>query len=315
LIICDLTMQGLDGFKTKELINRDAATAVIPLIYLGEHVNYSILRHAMKLGAVDYIRKPFKMHELQIIVEIVFSSQRFKVTSLNSEVTAVIADFVRVIKHECNTPLHAIINLAQILKNTIKPKKYSIRYNLMVDYIQSSGLRLQKTLNNIVEFVRLTNQTEVNLPVGENVNLIEVFESIIPEVSKKYDIKVEFLAGSEIPDCGILQRQDLYFLVEELVDNACKFSSKKEIVTFGVYQENDELFMLFTNIMSPGTTKFLLNEIKPFKQFNRTINENQGSGLGLYLVKLICELYNIRMSINHFKPNTIQILVTIPLKI
>ena len=37
--------------------------------------------------------------------------------------------------------------------------------------------------------------------------------------------------------------------------------------------------------------KFAVKDITPFKQFKRDKYEQQGSGLGLYLSKLICEKY------------------------
>lgn len=64
LIICDLLMPGIDGFEVKRFLSDDNNTSLIPFIYLTGQKDIQDMRHAMELGADDFIVKPVKMKEL-----------------------------------------------------------------------------------------------------------------------------------------------------------------------------------------------------------------------------------------------------------
>src|SRR5687768_1156013 len=51
LVICDVTMPGLDGFEVFELLSAQPATAVIPFIFLSARAERADVRRGMALGA------------------------------------------------------------------------------------------------------------------------------------------------------------------------------------------------------------------------------------------------------------------------
>ncbi|MDD5288504.1 MAG: response regulator [Dehalococcoidales bacterium] len=61
LVLLDIIMPGIDGFKTLELIRAQSDTPVIMITGLGE---VSPLQFSFNLGADDYIKKPFRAKEL-----------------------------------------------------------------------------------------------------------------------------------------------------------------------------------------------------------------------------------------------------------
>ncbi|NER00744.1 MAG: EAL domain-containing response regulator [Cyanothece sp. SIO2G6] len=64
LIICDIVMQGLDGYEVLRRLRQSLQTAAIPLIFLTARTERSGFRKAMVMGADDYITKPFTGDEL-----------------------------------------------------------------------------------------------------------------------------------------------------------------------------------------------------------------------------------------------------------
>lgn len=66
LIILDVMLPGIDGFKIKEQIHTQ-----VPLIYLTAKSDVENRIHGLKLGADDYIVKPFDGQELVARVEAV----------------------------------------------------------------------------------------------------------------------------------------------------------------------------------------------------------------------------------------------------
>lgn len=64
LIVCDVMMPQLDGYGVLNELREDPETRDIPFIFLTAKVERSDLRQAMKLGADDYLTKPFTPEEL-----------------------------------------------------------------------------------------------------------------------------------------------------------------------------------------------------------------------------------------------------------
>jgi diguanylate cyclase len=64
LIICDIAMPELDGFGTLVALRQEPKTSMIPFIFLTAMTEKADMRQAMKLGADDYLTKPFTSEEL-----------------------------------------------------------------------------------------------------------------------------------------------------------------------------------------------------------------------------------------------------------
>jgi CheY-like chemotaxis protein len=69
LILCDIKMSGMDGYRTLEAIRKFPRTADIPFIIMTGSVVRSEFRRAMNWGADDYLSKPFTPDHLLAAVE------------------------------------------------------------------------------------------------------------------------------------------------------------------------------------------------------------------------------------------------------
>jgi CheY-like chemotaxis protein/CRP-like cAMP-binding protein len=64
LILCDILMPELDGFGVLNILEQKPQTAAIPFIFLTAKTESRDFRKGMRLGADDYITKPFEAVEL-----------------------------------------------------------------------------------------------------------------------------------------------------------------------------------------------------------------------------------------------------------
>jgi diguanylate cyclase (GGDEF)-like protein len=64
LIICDITLPGIDGYGVLESLQDDPLTETIPFIFLTARGTKENIRQGMNLGADDYLTKPFTTQEL-----------------------------------------------------------------------------------------------------------------------------------------------------------------------------------------------------------------------------------------------------------
>jgi len=70
LIICDISMPVMDGYKVLSEILKSNQTKNIPFIFLTAKVGKDDIRKGMQLGADDYIFKPFTIDDLLTSVKI-----------------------------------------------------------------------------------------------------------------------------------------------------------------------------------------------------------------------------------------------------
>ena len=66
LVISDVNMPGLDGLQLLERIKRDSPDTAVLLVTAFSTAEQAV--EAMKLGAYDYIAKPFKVEEIKVLV-------------------------------------------------------------------------------------------------------------------------------------------------------------------------------------------------------------------------------------------------------
>lgn len=69
LVLCDIMMPELDGYGVLYLLNKNAATAAIPFIFLTAKAERLDMRKGMEMGADDYLTKPFDDVELLNAIE------------------------------------------------------------------------------------------------------------------------------------------------------------------------------------------------------------------------------------------------------
>jgi CheY-like chemotaxis protein len=66
LILLDLIMPVMDGFEAMELLQKDKNE--IPIIIITAYIKDNTYRRCKELGAVGFLNKPIKMHELYNII-------------------------------------------------------------------------------------------------------------------------------------------------------------------------------------------------------------------------------------------------------
>jgi len=93
LIICDIMMPELDGYGVLYLLAKNPKTSAIPFIFLTAKADKSDFRQGMKLGADDYLTKPFEEMELLEAIDIRLKKSRQFQQGFNEGIRAV-EDFI-----------------------------------------------------------------------------------------------------------------------------------------------------------------------------------------------------------------------------
>lgn len=317
LIVCDVMMPKMDGYKVLEYIRKTAIVQNTPFIFLTARVDKSDIRQGMDLGADDYITKPFSSKELIKAIEIRLKRQE-KIIGQYEKVkheldTTVFAAYY----HEFNTPLHGILgglNLLLHARETFSEKQIQD----LLGSILKSGLRLNHSLANLMLFEEI-KRAEV-YP-----ELLSMFSNGEAKANWPHKVKNELLTmGKEIynraTDLEInidpleikINPEYLQRLILELVDNALKFSKQGSKIKI-IGKLVDEEYQIEVTDCGRGFCLESLDHIAPFKQFNRKKFEQQGLGIGLYLVKRIVDFNQGELKIVSLEGEGTRVLVTLPL--
>lgn len=69
VVLLDLSMPVLDGFRTTQMIRRTPELASLPVVAVTGHASREDRDQALEAGCTDYLAKPFRTHELVAVVE------------------------------------------------------------------------------------------------------------------------------------------------------------------------------------------------------------------------------------------------------
>jgi CRP-like cAMP-binding protein len=69
LVLCNIKLPDMDGFSIKRALHNMPELDVIPFIFISDKYEKNLLRHAMELGAVDFLAKPYTSDELLKAIE------------------------------------------------------------------------------------------------------------------------------------------------------------------------------------------------------------------------------------------------------
>ena len=76
LILLDIHMQEMDGYEVMRHMKENPETANIPVVLLTADAEVDSEERGMALGAVDFIRKPFKPQELLDSIESIWGTEK-----------------------------------------------------------------------------------------------------------------------------------------------------------------------------------------------------------------------------------------------
>jgi signal transduction histidine kinase len=184
--------------------------------------------------------------------------------------------------------------------------------------IYKSGLRLNHSLANLMlfeEIKRAEVYTELLTMFSTGVTKTNWTGKVASELStvakeiynRSADLEVD-LEPLEIR----INQEYMQRMILELVDNAIKFSKAGSKVTVKGRRQDDD-YCIEVADLGRGFTIDSLDSIAPFKQFNRKKFEQQGLGIGLYLVKRLVEFNNGHLKITSVEGEGTKIMISLPM--
>ncbi|ADL12775.1 sensor histidine kinase [Acetohalobium arabaticum] len=209
-------------------------------------------------------------------------------------------EFFANISHEFRTPLNLIFSAQQMLEmyqKKLEPEQSS-KMGKYTTIIKQNGRRLLRLANNLIDITKMDSGSfELEL---ENCNIVSLVRKVACSVAEHIEYKeLEFEFDSEIEEKIIAcDPFNIERVILNLLSNAVKFTDIGDKVSVNIYTEEGKV------LISVKDTGIGISQEKQeliFKRFGQAdksfTRSNEGTGIGLSIVKSIVELHNGQISV------------------
>ena len=220
--------------------------------------------------------------------------------------------FVSNISHELKTPITVIMSVMQLIKSTDNTGNYEKN----VDIIYSNCQRLLRLINNIIDIEKFdSRQLKLDL---KNINIVNLIEDIISSINpyaQSKNLNIIFDTNEEeiimALDCAKIER-----VILNLLSNAIKFSNDNGVIYVNL-NKKDENLIISVKDFGIGISKEHLDKIfDRFIQLDNTMTrKNEGSGIGLSIVKSFVCLHKGSISVNSKENEGSEFIINLPINL
>ncbi|SCH46809.1 sensor histidine kinase [Romboutsia sp. 1001713B170207_170306_H8] len=226
--------------------------------------------------------------------------------------------FANIVSHEFRTPVNIILSIVQLVNSYINSTNSNISKTKMTEYLKilkQNAYRLLRLVNNIVDTAKISNNSyDLRL---ENHNIISIVENItMSTVRYANDKRLNIVFDTDKEDVILACDSDnIERIMFNLISNAIKFSYCNTDIEIKIKTDLD-LNRLFVSVKNYGQTIDECDRERIFGKFTQIddlfIRKNEGSGIGLFLVKKFVEMHSGKIYIDSIE-NATQITFYLPI--
>ena len=280
-----------------------------PMKFINEYKNILIASLLLLIGLLSMI--------LVLLWYIVYK-KRYEKAILNAmhnaeEASKIKTHFISNISHELKTPINVIMSAIQLINyNTKESPSYSKNKNTLA-IIDDNCKRLLRLINNLIDVQKHElDDTKLNLSAVNVVNLIEMLVASVVPYAESKNLNLIFDTNKE----DVILKVDsdkLERIILNLLSNAIKFSKPNGEIRVTLNFEDCLYISVADNGI--GIAKENLNKIfDKFTQLDTSFSrKNEGSGIGLSIVKSFVLLHNGKISVKSDLNKGTSFLIELPL--
>lgn len=310
IILLDVMMPEMSGFEVCEHLKKESEYKDIPVIFLSALTETDSKVKGFSVGGVDYITKPFQRQEVLARIELHVKLKRLQ-EQLNEKISQLKEreqnleklnrekdELIRIVGHDFRNPVTGIMGLASFLEENTSNMPADEQAQ-MLGIIRESGQKLLDLVNELLTKEENANITELILEELDPQSLmLGVIDLHKPTATNK-DITIETDLDDVVP--MKLDRHKMEQIVSNLLSNALKFTPEKGTVLVALKEVDHSGRAIDMVIQDSGMGI-------PEKQLGDLWSSNadsirtgtsgeEGSGMGLTLVKNFTELHDGQISV------------------
>lgn len=289
LILLDVMMPDISGFDTAVILKKDAETSEIPIIFLTALNTPSDLVHGFKVGASDFLTKPFNKEELivRVMQQISLVAARRIIVRQNEELRHTISNrdkMYSVIAHDLRSPMASIRMVLNLLVNTVSPDAIGPEMFSLIDKANKESEETHNLLDNLLKWTK--SQTGRLNVVYQDFELNDVVPGVVDifvMIAETKSIKLNCDLGSE----NLVVHADndmMKTVIRNFISNAIKFSNEGSSVDIMARRSGD-FAKISVRDYGVGISEDRIAGLFNSGQTTYGTGNEEGSGLGLQLCK------------------------------
>ncbi len=309
LILLDLNMPHLSGDNLLKAIRKEDAYRDIPVIVLTARAGQEEMLAGLRLGANDYLAKPFSLDEVLTRVGNFLHLKRLQEDSGRRNQQILDDKMVSLgvlsagIAHEINNPLTIIQAATDNLEHAIKTSRGPDTYLSLTPKIHAAVQRISLIVQALRSYTGELGGEDLS-----RVNLEDIIEQSLALVRGYADDHAAILIWAREGSAESMVRpsqitQILIHLLKNAID-ATRSAEFKQ-VEVRVYKSSESLEIRVSDT-GPGIPKDLQDRI--FDPFMTTKNLGEGVGLGLSIASGLAQNHGGRLSMDQSALRTTFIL-------
>lgn len=289
LVLLDIMMPIMDGHEVAKKLKETPGKEELPIIFLSALNSTEDIVQGFKLGAADYVSKPFNKDELLIRINhqisLIHAKRTIERQTQELKKTIIGRDkLYSVIAHDLRSPIASIRMVMEVLINGISKENIdSEMYDLLImaNRLTDDSFTL---LDNLLKWTK--SQTgRLNTVFQDEVDVMHLITGVVEVargVAKLKNITLNLHGATS--RTARLDIDMAKTALRNLLSNAIKFSYENSQVDVNISEDDQRVYIEVKDYGSGINTdkqKLLLKTETHFTSFG-TGNE-EGSGLGLLL--------------------------------
>lgn len=318
VVLCDIMMEPLNGYDVLRHLRDDPATAALPVIFMSAKNDRQTMRHSMRLGADDFIGKPFTRSELLDAIDSRMVRQQQLIRYASKDLEHAKRQLMRMLTHELRTPLVSINMVADIISRQasfLPPDELQE----LLDTLLSGSKRLSRMVEQIIFITQLhagAIREDVVREQGITMPLWEILVAAIG-LARKYayrspNVDIE-LVERDTEARVICNMAGLKHALAELISNGLNFSPEGSQITVTQWLAEDRVWISITDQGAGIEPDQLEKALEQFQQIGRDNQEQQGIGLGLGLAHHLIAAHQGTLELRSVKGKGTQVIIGLPI--
>jgi signal transduction histidine kinase len=278
LILLDIMLPGMNGWEVCQTIRDSAKDRQVPIIMVSALTTEENRIKGLSLGADDYITKPFSVQELLIKTRNIVSKNTF-IRNLKERERAQ-DTATRYLVHEMKNALNIIGGFSHLAARKSNGSPYLAEIN-------SSALHMEALLNDVALLAKL-EKGHGSLP-REEFDVADIIASLADSLRETAGMRHISLVTDAPSSFKVIGNTAAFRqILTNLISNAIKYNRDHGTVRITCKTADDRVVLSVIDT-GPGIRKEDLEHV--FNKFYRARGSEgvPGSGLGLYIAKLLAE--------------------------
>ena len=286
LILLDVMMPGMDGFEVAERLKSEEYRCEIPIIFLTALDDTQSIVNGFKLGAGDFISKPFRKEELMVRIKHQLSlvAARRIIEEKNEELRKTIAGrdkMYSVIAHDLRSPMASMKMLLNTIMMSVEKDKIDPDIFDMLEMSNKTSEEVFSLLDNLLKWTK--SQLGKLTVIPQKLDISGLADGVVEVMNSVAEVKhIKLIRTDHESFFVYVDIEMIKSVLRNLISNAVKFSNPDSEIKVGIKAEDGKVIVSVTD-SGKGIKKEdqhkLLKDSTHFTTYGT--NSEEGSGLGL----------------------------------